>query len=560
MKKIYNKLVTENKHKKILYMESDLLNFDNCLPEMIKEFIFKALLRNEKVIMFSDNNKDLSTYFLNENTINKDNLSIISYDKEEFDLDTNYLINLLKSERSNKEILWIIWDFRSMYDNMKDFRFIKKSIENIFSYCNDNVYNLFCSNTFTYEINELKSFLCNFHALIINTENTKIYFNCDEELDKAAFCLESIFRVNEERKKLHSMEEISIGIIHDINNVLTPIIGSVSSLKENIDDRHLLKQLKIIEMCAYDGMNIANKIKKITNNYDKLDIPQVFNIDDLIIDALDLTKNKRLNESDYNGININLITSLKSNQLVRGNATELREVFINIIRNAIDAMPDGGDIEIRTKSKDNTTKIYIADTGIGMSENEMKRAFQPFFTTKGAKGTGLGLSMSYNIIKSHKGYIKISSKLGKGTCFKIQLPNYINTLEKKDKITKKDIEFDGSVLIIDDQYPIRNVIADMVKSIAKCKVKSCGCENIRDELGIRKYDIVMCDFSMPKMNGIEVSNLLKDMQNDCYFCLMTGWVGKIDKERLTKVNFILHKPITKEKILELFLDYNKKKI
>ncbi len=362
-----------------------------------------------------------------------------------------------------------------------------------------------------------------------------------------------------ENEKLRAMGEMAAGIAHDINNILTPIIGSVQLLKDTVDDKNILKQLKIVEICAYDGMNITNKVKKITKQYNSMDKLEIFEMDELLTDALDLTKNKWLTESAINGIKVNMKIHLISNSKVKGNPTEIREVFINIIRNAIDAMPSGGTIEISSKVINKNVVIEISDNGMGMNEEVCKRVFEPFFTTKGNKGSGLGLSVSYKIIQSHNGFIKIDSKENIGTCFKIELPICEDVYEINDNLTNEDIEFNGSILIIDDQPQIRNVVGYMIKSLIKCKIKSCGCENIDEEIKRRKYDIVICDFSMPEINGLQVAKILKDVYKDSYFCLMTGWVGNFEEGSIANVDFVLNKPINKEKIREMFVNYNSTK-
>ena len=141
-----------------------------------------------------------------------------------------------------------------------------------------------------------------------------------------------------QNEKLRAMGEMAAGITHDINNILTPILGSVQLLKDTIKEKEILKLLSVIEICAYDGMNITNKVKRLTKKYNNDDF-ETFSIDSVISDAIDLTKSKWLTESVFKGIKINIIKSLKSNETVQGNITEIREVFINIITNAIDAMP-----------------------------------------------------------------------------------------------------------------------------------------------------------------------------------------------------------------------------
>ena len=357
-----------------------------------------------------------------------------------------------------------------------------------------------------------------------------------------------------QNEKLRAMGEMAAGITHDINNILTPILGSVQLLKDTIKEKEILKLLSVIEICAYDGMNITNKVKRLTKKYNDDDF-EIFNIDSVISDAIDLTKNKWLTESVLKGIKIDIIKSLKSNETIQGNITEIREVFINIIANAIDAMPLGGKIEVITKNKGSKVIIEIRDNGMGMNKEIQKRIFEPFFTTKGNNGSGLGLSISYNIILSHKGRMKIESEENVGTSFIVKLPICENIIKSEDEVSSPVIDFEGNVLVIDDQEQIRNVVSSMIKSIAKCKIKTCGCDNLDSELKRRKYDIIVCDFAMPNVNGLQVAQKVKEINKNAYFCLMTGWVGSFEGQEMDNVDFVLNKPINKESLKQMISDY-----
>lgn len=380
---------------------------------------------------------------------------------------------------------------------------------------------------------------------------------------KSAFCIiqeqNKFFELQNkfiESEKLRAMGEMAAGIAHDVNNILTPIVGSIQLLKDNNEkDKNLIKQLEVIEICAYDGMNITNKIKRFTKKYNLNYGLETFNIDNIIRDSINLTKNKWLTESALNGININVISKLNSNAKVKGNETEIREVFINIIKNAIDAISEEGYIEVTSQVKKNNVIIEFRDNGVGMNREVIKRAFEPFFTTKGKKGSGLGLSVSYKIIQDHGGTMKIESKEDFGTVFYIELPicDYIKDINFNKKNVK--VNFQGNVLVVDDQYEVRKIISDMIKSITKAKVKICDNSNIKNEIKKRNYDIIICDFSMPGLNGIQISNIAKNINKDIFFCLMTGWLGDFDENMIKNIDHILNKPINLDKLKNIFITY-----
>lgn len=369
-----------------------------------------------------------------------------------------------------------------------------------------------------------------------------------------------------ENEKLKNMGEMAAGIAHDINNILTPIIGSVELLKDKYkEDNVISKQLKVIEMCTYDVTNIISKLKKLTVSYNNEDVIDVFNVNEVILDAIALTKNKWLNESILDGVKINIFTNLDSKERIQGNITEIREVIINIISNAVDAIEKDGQIRISTVDEDGFVVMEIEDNGIGINEGIKKRIFQPFFTTKGKKGSGLGLSIAHKIIQSIGGNISCKSAENKGTKFIIKMPICNIKKIEENKISKKICDnfskcdsFSKNVLVIDDNKDVRNVLFQIIKSVTQCKVRTCDVNSLEDvemELGRRKYDIVICDFSMPNINGLEVARKVKELDKNTYFCLMTGWIGNLNEEKMMFVDEILSKPLTRDVIENLFIRY-----
>src|SRR5262249_6214117 len=152
--------------------------------------------------------------------------------------------------------------------------------------------------------------------------------------------------------------------------------------------------------------------------------------------------------------------------VTRGNASEMREVFVNLIVNAVDAMPLGGTLTLCCKRKGDRIQLRFADSGTGMDEEVRERVFEPFYTTKGGNGTGLGLSVSYGIIERHDGTISVSSKIGEGTCFHIDLP-FDDSSEQTTVANDATISAPASlsVLVIDDEEVVRETLADMLADL-----------------------------------------------------------------------------------------------
>ncbi len=233
-------------------------------------------------------------------------------------------------------------------------------------------------------------------------------------------------------EKLKSIGTLAAGISHEINNILAVISGTIQLMNATYNDHEELKKtLSIMEMAVDDGTQISRKIlmfSKIKNDAEEYVLSE---IGDLIAQSIDFTSPRWKNEAQANSIDYQINKEgLKSVSPIMCNPSELREVFINIIYNALDAMPDGGIISFSTWNSDNTVFVGIADTGGGMSEETKKHIFDPFFTTKMALGTGLGMSLTYGIITRHGGDIEVESEVGKGAKFTLQFPitNEISSL------------------------------------------------------------------------------------------------------------------------------------
>ena len=256
---------------------------------------------------------------------------------------------------------------------------------------------------------------------------------------------------------------------------------------------------------------------------------------------------------------------------VHCNPTELREVFINIISNALDAMPDGGTITVSTRcgrsgeqkadsKKENTSKrqslnselkgdfavISFADTGKGMTEDVKKKIFDPFFTTRRPKGIGLGMSISYGIITRHGGKIEVESEVGKGSTFTLQFPIATRTCSTKE-ISEPEQETKSNslnILVVDDEEVICNILEKFLSSDGHMvRAVDNGAEAIMLTKDC-SYDLVLCDMAMPEVFGYDVIKALNELERRPKIGIITGWAEKLKpmEDEAFKVDFIIKKP------------------
>ncbi len=219
--------------------------------------------------------------------------------------------------------------------------------------------------------------------------------------------------------KMAAVGNLTAGIAHELNNPLNNISLTTEALIDEFDKWSREKKLEMLNVIFSQveraGATVANLLdftRRDEISFEELSINEIMN------------RTLRLVGNEISLSNVQLELELGKNlPRVKGNADNLQQVFLNLLLNAIQAMPDGGKLRVKSYVEDNSLKLDVSDTGIGITRENLDKVFDPFFTTKEVgKGTGLGLSVSYGIIKKHRGVIAVESEVGKGTTFSITLP------------------------------------------------------------------------------------------------------------------------------------------
>jgi signal transduction histidine kinase len=228
-----------------------------------------------------------------------------------------------------------------------------------------------------------------------------------------------------QQERLAALGSMARRVAQDFNNALALIIGFGEELLRDVE-HGLTKEkvsLPITEMltAAKDAVKIVYRLREFSRPDQTRELCLPVNVNDLIQQAVLLTKPKWQIESTA-GSTIRLSVDFGEIPTIDGDPTELREAFVSLILNAIEAMPHGGSIMLRTRAKGDTVVVQVTDTGIGMTEEERQRCLEPFFTTNSQAGTDLGLDIVYAIVRRHLGTIDIESRPGNGTTFRLHLP------------------------------------------------------------------------------------------------------------------------------------------
>lgn len=241
-------------------------------------------------------------------------------------------------------------------------------------------------------------------------ENAKLYESLKRQMAELKETQEQLIQA----AKLAAIGELASNIAHEINNPLTSILGYAELMKEETDINSIMSDIEVIEKESLRARDIVHQLLEFSRKR-QIEIKEI-NINDIMSEVLALTA-VPLKDS-----NINISKHYGDIPLIEGDANQLKQVFLNIINNAIFAMHGDGILGVATRMDRDNVYIEISDTGKGIPPEVLHRIFEPFFTTKQEKGTGLGLSISYKIIESHKGRIDVESEKGRGTKFTVVLP------------------------------------------------------------------------------------------------------------------------------------------
>ena len=349
-----------------------------------------------------------------------------------------------------------------------------------------------------------------------------------------------------QQERLHAFSEMAGGVVHDFNNTLMAVVGYSEILlrRPELLNNHktVLEYLKIMNTAGRDASHVVTRLRDFYRPREQTDIFESVDLNKLMEQIVPLTQPKWKNQALSRGCTISLELELQKVPPISGIAAELRELLTNLVFNAVDAMPSGGVITLRTRREDQNVVVQVADTGTGMTDEVRERCLEPFFSTKEDRGTGLGLSMVFGTIQRHEGTLEIESGVGKGTTFTIRFPSRVALFAAPEGTIE---EFGQSlrVLVADDDEVCRDVVSNYLKgeghSVATCKD---GYEALEKCMS-GHFDLFVVDGLMPGMTGVQVAGVLKRMNVTQPLILLTGSGGALP-ETSEGISLVLHKPVT----------------
>lgn len=356
-------------------------------------------------------------------------------------------------------------------------------------------------------------------------------------------------------EKARVLSEIAGGIVHDFNNVLAIILGTTGLTLNEVQDPRARKALETIEEAAWRGAGTIRHLQSFAATREQEKFVAV-ELNAVILDAVVATRPRWKDEAESRGLRIEMVTDLVELPRILGNPIELREMVVNLLLNAVDAMPEGGRIVIKSRPAGKLVEMSLSDTGVGMSEAIRPRIFDPFFTTKSHR-SGLGLAVVRGILDRHQGQVEVSSEEGKRTTFRIHFPVALEALKVPtpapgDETSRPEAESSepARILVIEDEIPIQGMLVEILMGKGHTV---WGAVDGREGLAIferEPIDVVFTDLSIPEVSGWDVARAVKKRDPRVPVVLVTGWGDQIDSQvaQESGVDLVVSKPFRMEAI------------
>ncbi len=358
-------------------------------------------------------------------------------------------------------------------------------------------------------------------------------------------------------ERYKAVADLASGVAHNFNNLLQIVMAATRLAISNINKGNSVQSLETMEQILESLRMGAETVERLqafaglgpdAKNAEIM----VFDLTVIVRQAIEMSKPWWKTKPEREGVRVELEAKLQKGCFIEGKKSELFEVVVNLIKNAAEALQDGGFIKVETTVLQDAVILKVRDTGVGISDDDLKRIFNPFFSTKMTTGTGMGLSTSRKIVNDHNGQILVSSSCGKGAEFTVTLPlAKAEPIDTDEQLSHEAFPLTLNILTVDDVEQLTLLIKDgLTESGAHVFTASSG-EEAMEVFRSTPLDAIVCDLAMPGMNGWEVARRIKQGslekgRQKPVFILLTGWgnqIGDNDKMTVSGVDAIIQKPV-----------------
>ncbi len=364
-------------------------------------------------------------------------------------------------------------------------------------------------------------------------------------------------------ERLKAIGDLAGGVAHNFNNLLQMVVGGIDLALIDLETGDLAEVKRTLQLLLRDSMSGSETVRRLQSFAQvrreiELAEDKVFDLSETVEHTAEMTKPLWKTGPDREGVSVALSLELVERCFVKGKESEIIEVLVNLVKNAVEALPMGGQIRIKTFFQLDEAVLQVIDSGAGIKRDHLKNVFEPFWSTKGVSiGTGMGLAVSHGIITRHGGAISVESQEGKGTTFTITIPlaneSPVAPIVPGEEVLSTKLR----VLVVDDT-PI--IVMHFDGALTKHGHEVFSALSGEEALEIfrnDKIDMVVCDLGMPGMNGWEVGKAIRAICRErgvpkTPFILLTGWGGQeLEEQKIIEsaVDAIVEKPIDNRKLM-----------
>lgn len=356
-----------------------------------------------------------------------------------------------------------------------------------------------------------------------------------------------------QQERLRALGQMASGIAHDINNAISPIALYTESLLEHETTLSSRARDSLITIQrAID--DVAQTVARMREFYRPTEAEvhlTCVDLNRLIQQVADLTRARWNDLPQRRGVMIELKTQPGADlPPVRGAEHEIRDALTNLVFNSVDAMPDGGTIEVTTRYVDGRVQLEVRDTGVGMDEETRRRCLEPFFTTKGKRGTGLGLAMVYGMAQRHDATVEVESERGAGTTIRLTFPAHVPSQPSSVKFRAEPRPSRAlRILLVDDDPALINSLRTTLENdghfVTAAEGGQAGIDAFQEaQRDSVPFEIVITDLGMPYVDGRQVIANVRATSPRTPIILLTGWGQQMHREREQppQVDRLLAKP------------------
>jgi signal transduction histidine kinase/ActR/RegA family two-component response regulator len=372
--------------------------------------------------------------------------------------------------------------------------------------------------------------------LALGMENNRLYAEVRTAFEGMASAQDQLVQT----EKARAVGAMAGGIANEFNNVLAIVLGKTQLMLTRAPDGPLREGLGAVEEAAWRAADIVRRLQgfaptSIDDGTGPVDLAAV------VQDAIAMTRSLWKDEAEARGVPIDVVTDLDRVPPIEGQAVALREAVMNLILNAVDAMPRGGRLGLTIRRVDTGVELHVSDGGEGMPEDVRRRIFDPFFTTRAPHRTGLGLSVVYGVVNNHRGFVQVDTEPDVGTIFSIYLPlasseHYAGTRPLDRRKTRAP----QTILLVEDEEMLRDLGAQILEGegyrVLSAKDGEEAVETFtlhRDEIGL-----VVCDLGLPKLGGREVFMKMKRSKPSVRAIVASGYLDPAIRSEILKAGVL----------------------